>query len=133
MKDSKYVYPAIFTPDPEGGYCVRFPDIDGCFTDGDSLPEAVSMAEDALALMLYEYEAEGKPVPAPSNLKNIAHESNEFVSYVYADTMEYRKKFNNKAVKKTLSIPEWLNEAATKANINFSQTLQEALKQKLGA
>lgn len=131
MEDSKYVFPAVFTPEAEGGYSVRFPDIDGCFTDGNSLVEAMEMAEDALALMLYEYEAEGKPIPAPSAPEAIDHAENEFVNYVYADTMEYRKQFNNRAVKKTLSIPEWLNEAATKASINFSQTLQEALRKKL--
>lgn len=131
MTDSVYTYPAIFSPEKDGGYSVAFPDIDGCFSCGDSLAEAMVMASDALALMLYQYESEGKTVPKASDPKDIPCKDGQFVNYVVADTMEYRKRFNNKAVKKTLSIPEWLNEEAINANINFSQVLQEALKEKL--
>lgn len=128
---TRYIYPAVFTAESSGGYSVSFPDIEGCYTDGENLLDAMNMASDALALMLYQYEAEGKKAPDPSDPKTIHCESGQFVNYVLADTMEYRKRFNNKAVKKTLSIPEWLNEEAQNANINFSQTLQEALREKL--
>lgn len=128
---SRYVYPAIFTPEDSGGYSVVFPDLEGCYTCGDSLADSLEMAQDALALVLYGYEKDGHAIPAPSDRKDIRLQDNEFINYVSCDTMSYRKKYNNKAVKKTLSIPEWLNEEATAVGINFSQVLQDALKQQL--
>ena len=84
-----------------------------------------------LALTLYEYEADERSIPEASERSKIDLKENEFINYVTADTLEYRKRFNNKAVKKTLTVPEWLNEAAVEAGINFSQVLQEALTKKL--
>lgn len=130
--NTRNAYPAIFTPEQGGGYSVRFPDVDGCFTEGDSLADAIFMAEDALSLMLYEYESEGIQFPKPTNPKEWKTDPEEIISFVGADLLKYRKKFNKKAVKKTLTIPEWMNEEAVKAGINFSQLLQEALEQKLG-
>lgn len=128
---AKYVYPAIFTPEDEGKFSVCFPDIEGCFTCGDNLAEGIEMAKDALSLMLYDMEEEGTIVPTPTPLKDVQTEGDAFVSYIPADTFEYQKRFCNRTVKKTLSIPEWLNESATAAGINFSQALQNALKQQL--
>lgn len=128
---SRYVYPAIFTPEDNGGYSVLFPDLEGCYTCGDSLADSLEMAQDALALVLYGYEKDGHAIPEPSDRSDIILQDNEFINYVSCDTMAYRKKYNNKAVKKTLSIPEWLNEEATAVGINFSQVLQDALKQQL--
>ena len=126
----KYVFPAVFT-EANGGFAIRFPDVDGCFTCGENLTDGIEMAEDALALMLYEFEKEGNAIPAASRLKEIETEANEFVTYITCDTLKYRKMHNNRAVKKTLTIPEWLNEEATAQEINFSQVLQEALRRKL--
>ena len=128
---AKYVYPAVFTPEENGNYSILFPDLDGCYTCGDSLEDGIEMAEDALALILYGYEKDNKSIHAPSNHETIALKPGEFVNYIACDTMIYRKMYNNKAVKKTLTIPEWLNEAATAAGLNFSQVLQEALIQKM--
>lgn len=128
---AKYAYPAVFTPESGGGYSVYFPDIEGCYSQGDNMADAIFMAEDALELMLYEYEEENKVIPRPSDPQTIVLNEGEIASYVSADTLKYRKMFNNKAVKKTLTIPEWMNEAATKENINFSQVLQDALRQRL--
>lgn len=128
---AKYAYPAVFTPESGGGYSVYFPDIEGCYSQGDNMADAIFMAEDALELMLYEYEESNKEIPKPSDLKKIKLNNGEIASYVSADTLKYRKIFNDKAVKKTLTIPEWMNEAATKENINFSQVLQDALRQRL--
>lgn len=128
---TRNAYPAIFTPEEGGKYSVRFPDVEGCFTEGDSLPDAIFMAEDALSLMLYEYESEGLAFPKESDPNTFSIEPGEIVSYVGADLLKYRKRFNKKAVKKTLTIPEWMNEAAVEAGINFSQLLQEALEQRL--
>ena len=81
--------------------------------------------------MLYNYEKEGKEIPAPSAPSAISLEENEFINYIACDTLSYRKRFANTAVKKTLTIPSWLNEEATALGLNFSQVLQEALMQKI--
>ena len=91
------------------------------------------MAEDALAFTLYDYETEAKAIPEPSTPDSIELEGKEFVNYVVCDTLEYRKLHNNRSVKKTLTIPEWLNESATAMGLNFSQVLQDALMDKVGA
>ena len=126
----KYVYPAIFTEE-NGMYSVLFPDLEGCYTSGDDLKDAFEMAEDVLAFTLYHYESKGLDIPEPSAINSIKVKDNEFVNCVLADTLTYQKMHNNKAVKKTLSLPEWLNEMATAENLNFSQILQNALKNEL--
>ena len=131
-KNAIYIYPAVFTPEDNGKYSIRFPDIEGCLTFGENLEDGMMMAKDALSLAIYSnYEEPEIEVPASTKINEIKLDKNEFVTYVVADTTYYRRKFGTKAVKKTLTIPEWLNEAATKENINFSQVLQEALKNKL--
>lgn len=128
---AKYAYPAIFTPEEDGSFSILFPDLEGCYTCGDSLEDGIEMAEDALALVLYGYEKDGRKIPAPSAPSAFTLSDNAFVNYIACDTLKYRKMYNNKAVKKTLTIPEWLNEAACSMGINFSQVLQEALLQKV--
>lgn len=129
----KYAYPAIFTPEENGAFSVVFPDLEGCYTCGDNLEDALEMAEDALALTLYGYETDKRPIPDPSPLSALTPDSGkeEFINYIACDTLEYRKMYNNKSVKKTLTIPEWLNEAAISMDINFSQVLQDALLTKI--
>ena len=117
-------YPVVFHPE-EVGYSVTVPDIEGCFTQGDDMNEAVAMAQDAIGLMLEDC----KTYPKPSNPADIHLEPNEFVAMVPFDEAAYKKK--QKPVKKTLSIPAWLNRAAEEAHVNFSGVLQEALKAKL--
>lgn len=129
---ARYAYPAVFTPEEEG-YSVTFPDLEGCCTEGDNLTDAIYMAEDALALVLYGYEKEGRVIPPPSSPASLSLKEGEFVNFVACDTLEYRKMYSSKAVKKTLTIPEWLNEEATAIGINFSQVLQEALMEKIQA
>jgi len=125
---AKYVYPAVFTRE-EKGYSVIFSDLEGCYTCGDTLEEAIEMAEDVLAFTLYSYETDKRDIPEPS--ESFELKDNDFINYIRCDTEEYHRMNNNKAVKKTLSIPEWLNEKAVAAGLNFSQVLQEALKEKL--
>jgi len=127
----KYVYPAIFRPEPEGGYSIFFPDIKRGATQGEDVIEGMEMAEDFLCLALYNME-EGKiEIPQPSNIKNIEALQDDIVTLVAVDTDEYRRYYENKLIKKTLNIPSWLNARAEKANVNFSQTLQAALKREL--
>ena len=127
---SRYVYPAIITHEENGMYSVDFPDLEGCYTCGEDLAEALYMAEDVLAFTLYDYEKEKRSIPAPSSRDALKTSNSDFVNMIACDTLEYQKKNNNKAVKKTLSIPEWLNEIALANNANFSQVLQEALMKK---
>lgn len=129
---SKYVYPAVFTQEDNGQYSVVFRDLEGCYTCGDSIEQAIEMAEDALALVLYGYEVEGKEIPRPSSRESIEVQQGEFVNDIRCDTLAYRKMYNNKSVRKNVTLPEWLNEEAEALKINFSQVLQEALLQKLG-
>ena len=127
---AKYVYPAIFTPE-EGGYSIRFPDFESCYTSAVTLTEGMEMANDVLCLTLYGMEEDGGEIPRASSVKEIKTTGEEFVSLVACDTMEYRKFYDNRAVKKTLTIPAWLNTMAERQGINFSMTLQTALKQEL--
>ena len=131
---TKYVFPAVFEPEEEGGFSVYFPDIDGCYTQGDDIEEALYNAEDALSLMLYGMEERGETIPSPSAVMDVEAglPDGNFVSLVRCDTITYRKRFHSRAVRKTLTIPEWLNDIAEREDINFSFILQNALKQTLG-
>lgn len=130
----KLVYPACFYPCEEGGYTVVFPDLPGCVTEGDTLSEAVDMAIDAASGWLLEYVEDNKRLPKPSNIKDVIPDEyeNGFVSLISVDLDEFSKKYANKAVKKTLTIPAWLNTVAEENNLNFSQILQDALTRHLG-
>ena len=128
---AKYVYPAIFHPnEDDGSITVTVPDLPGCITEGKDLADAIFMAEDAFSLWLWYTEDHHEPIPAPTQPPVVT--APEFVNYVYGDTDEYRRKNDSRAVKKTLSIPSWLNARAEQAGVNFSQVLQEALKERLG-
>ena len=129
----KLFYPAIFHVAEEGGFWITFPDIPECMTQGDDMQEAYEMAVDALGLALTSREQEKQEIPSPSALSEIHIDINEYCVIVEFDMLAYKKRTNPKSVKKTLSIPEWLNEEATALGINFSQVLQEALIQKVGA
>lgn len=133
-------YPACFFKE-EDGYSVIFPDLNHLATCGDTLEEALAMAIDCLAGYLYTCQRDGGSIPEPSALesinpadvaKDLYEELGEyFVNIVTVDVAEYAKTHFEKSVKKTLTIPAWLNTAALEQNINFSQVLQEALKERL--
>ena len=128
---AKYIYPAVFTMELNGQYSVRFPDLESCYTQGEDLTSAYEMAEDVLCLCLYNLERANKQTPESTYIENVVLAPSEFVSLVSADTMEYRRFFDNKAVKKTLTIPSWLNDMAERQDVNFSNVLQVALKERL--
>lgn len=128
---SKYVYPAILTREQSGLYSVAFPDFEACFTQGSDLADALTMAQDILSLTLCDMEDDGTLIPQASSPQSLTTESNSFVSLVMADTVEYRRAYSGRAVKKTLTLPSWLNYEAEKANVNFSQILQNALMEYL--
>ena len=126
----KLFYPAIFHKAEEGGFWISFPDIHECLTEGDDMQQAYEMAVEALGLALVNRKEEKEEIPVPSEIDRIQEEDGTLV-IVEFDIQEYLRKHNSKAVKKTLSIPEWLNEEATAMGVNFSQVLQEALMNKL--
>ena len=128
---SKLFYPALFHKAEEGGFWVSFPDIPECLTQGDDMAQAYEMAVDALGLALTSRENEHQPLPSPSDPTEIIPELDAFLVVIEFDMLAYKKRNNSRAVKKTLSIPEWLNEAAIAMDINFSQVLQEALLAKI--
>lgn len=127
---AKYIYPAVFKQDGEV-YTVRFPDFESCYTQGDDLCDAYEMAEDVLCMTLYNLEENGESIPQASAMYVVENGEGEFVSLVSCDTLEYRKLYDNKAVKKTLTVPAWLNTMAERDGINFSAVLQAALKNEL--
>jgi len=127
----KYAYTAIFAPEENNAYSVYFPDLPGCYTSGDNLPDAIRMAQDVLCLRLYDMEQDKQTIPSANSPKNIETDGDEFTSVIAVDTETYRRFYENKSIKKTLTIPMWLNEQAERANVNFSQTLQRALKDEL--
>lgn len=127
----RHVYPAVLRPEEGAGYFVFFPDLERGATQGADLADAIAMAQDALCLALYDMEESGEDVPAPSNAKDLSVAEDDVVTLISVDTEDYRRYFENKLVKKTLNIPSWLNAKAEAANINFSQTLQNALREEL--
>lgn len=128
---NKLFYPAVFHVAEEGGFWITFPDLPECMTQGDNMEEAYEMAVDALGLALVGREQEKQEIPPASELNQITIGKDEYCVIVEFDMLAYKKRTNSKAVKKTLSIPEWLNEEAVALGINFSQVLQEALMQKV--
>ena len=126
---SKHFYPAVFLEETDG-FSVRFPDLEGCFTEGNTLEEAYNMAIDAIGLYLQDTDNQFS-FPEASNPGNVITEKGEFVVLVEFDDVEYHKRHDRKLVKKTLTIPSWLNQAAEKEGVNFSATLKEALLEKL--
>lgn len=129
----KYAYTAVFNPEPGklNLYNVSFPDLPGCNTFGESLEDAVRMAEDALCLWLYDKEETKSGIPTATKPSKIKVSGDDFITVISVDSDNYRRYYENKAVKKTLTIPARLNQMAEAANINFSQTLQKALKEEL--
>ena len=126
-----YVYPVIFSPLSESGYCVYAPDIKGCITEADNIAEGIIKIRDGLCGMLYIMERDKKPIPDATDTKNIEHEEDDIITLVDVPMEEYRRRVGTKAVRRTISIPEWLDEIALNAGVSLSQVTQEALRVKL--
>lgn len=129
--NDKFFYPALFHKEDGGGFWVSFPDIPECLTQGTDMSQAYEMAVDALGLALADRIKENN-VPVPTSIDFLVIAENSYPVIIEFDLLEYKKKHSSRAVKKTLTIPEWLNDEAIKKNINFSAVLQEALKAQLG-
>jgi len=127
----KYVYPAIFRSEPDGGFSIFFPDIQRGATQGDDIIDGMYMAKDFLCLALCDIEEDGEVIPPPSDIRMLNTQPEEFATLILVDTNEYRRYHENKMVKKTVTIPAWLNARAEEAGLDFSQILQEALRKEL--
>lgn len=133
----KAVYPVIFTEDKNGEYLVEVPDM-GILTEGKDLGDAMFMARDAIGLAGIVAEDKNEEIPKPSKVEDIKLEEGEFsdegksiVALVDVDFTEYRRKNDNKTVRRNVTLPNWLDHAATEAGLNVSRVLREALAEKL--
>ena len=95
---ARHTYPAIFEKEVEGGYSIYFPDIEGCYTQSENVAEGVENAEDALCLMLFELEKQGKPIPTPTDIRSIVLDDENIVTLVSCDTRFYEDYFGGKFV-----------------------------------
>ncbi len=137
-----YVYPAVFYEE-EGKISILLPDLGNLATFGDNVADAMRMAQDACDLYLFTALRDGESLPAPSALSKIntvavlkdfemeSAADSAFVNMVLVDMTEYARQHSDKAVKKALSIPMWLNTLYEEKSINFSKVLQDALLAKV--
>lgn len=128
----RYIFPAVFEPGDIKGYTVTFPDLPGCITEGDDMEEALHMAKEALELFLYSMEEDEEVIPQPTLPENISVPTKSFISIIGVWMPVVRDEMENRSIKKTLTIPKWLNDIAENNKVNFSQILQTALKDYLG-
>ena len=131
MAANTYVFPAYFFSDPDG-ISVEFPDLPGCLPCGATMEEAFHNAKEALGLHLFGMEQDGEAIPAPTPVQDLSPEAGAAVALMEVFRPPVRDRINNRVVKKTLTIPAWLNREAEAAHVNFSQILQEGLKRYLG-
>lgn len=125
----KLIYPALFKPfsDGSGGYVVEFPDLPGCVTEGRNLEEAIEMGIDAASGWILGELEDGETLPKASAYESVQVHSGEMLNMLLLDLDAYEEKYGEKAVRKNLTIPAWLNTYAEKNQINFSKVLQDAL------
>jgi len=119
-----YIYPAIFHPNKDGSYTITFPDLEGCISEGKTLANAIYMSHSALKQWLLYLMDEDSAIPAASSIKRIRVIGEEFTTLVHVTINESR------AVKRTVSIPKWMDEKAIDSGISLSRILQDALSKK---
>lgn len=131
MKKDVRIYPALLSED--GKYvCVRFPDLPGCNTFGEGYADAIASARDALGGHLLCMEEDNDPIPTPTPVSGLKPEKGEVAVLIDVRMDILREEEANKSVSKNVTLPSWLNQLAMESKINFSNTLQEALREKLG-
>lgn len=126
----KYVYPAILTQEDDG-IIVSFPDVEGARTDGATMEEALENADDVLNLMLLTMEEKHMNIKPPTPIASLDVPKGSTVALVRADTLAYSKKVDTRAVRKSVSIPAWMDTLAREHNLNFSNVLQNAICREL--
>ncbi|MCL2560616.1 MAG: type II toxin-antitoxin system HicB family antitoxin [Turicibacter sp.] len=120
-------YPATFTPEEDGGYFIQFPDVKGAYTgiNEDDIAFGLSMAEEVLGLVLSSCIEDNEPIPNPSDINKLTAPPGGFVTMVKVDLEEYLK--DTTPVKKTLTIPKWVNDLGNRCSVNFSKVLTNAI------
>lgn len=131
MKKDRYIYPTIFSY-ADDGISVDFPDLPGCITCGDNDEEALHMAKEAMALHLYGIEEDQEDIPSPASPHHLHLKDNQVVVLIEVWMPPFRSEMENQSVKKTLTIPQWLDDIAKEHKVNYSKLLQEAIKDHLG-
>jgi predicted RNase H-like HicB family nuclease len=126
MKNT-YIYPAILNY-TESGISIEFPDLPGCLPCANTSEEAAKNAKEAMGLHLWGMEKDNDLIPEPTDIADLKYTNGEIPLLVEVFMPPIRDRLNNKFVKKTLSIPQWLNAEAERAGVNFSQILQNGLK-----
>ena len=140
----KVIYPVLFYEEKEGNYSVFVPDLDNASTCGNTLEEAMNMAEDLIAGIVLDKMEDGEKIPKANKIEDMDYEKLEkelnienwdyvskFKTYVVVDISAFAEKWGKELVKKTVNIPKWINTKAEDLRINFSKTLEEALLQKI--
>lgn len=122
---AEYVYPAIFHSNEDGSFTITYPDLPGCISEGKNLANAMYMAQTALAQWIEYLTDKKQSLPSPTNLKCLKSTELEFVNLIRADIKDRR------AVKRTVSIPKWMDDMVSEAGLSLSRVLQEALRDKL--
>ena len=122
---AEYVYPAIFHPNEDGSFTITYPDLPGCVSEGKTLGNAIYMAQSALAQWMEYLTDKKQEIPKASSLKDIKADKEEFASLVRVDVRDGR------AVKRTVSIPKWMDDMVSEAGLSLSRVLQDALKERL--
>ena len=131
MHPNNYEFPAFFYYDDDG-ISIEFPDLPGCLPCAQTSEEAFHNAKEALGLHLFGMEQDGDTIPSPTPVKDLRPDEGAVIAMVEVFMPSVRDRINKKTVKKTLTLPAWLNREAEAANVNFSLILQEGLKQYLG-
>lgn len=140
----KVIYPVLFYEEKESGYSVFVPDLQNNSTCGETLEEAMYMAEDLIAGIILDLMEEGNKIPKARKIEEVSFEELEnnleiedweyvskFKTYIVVDVSTFAEKWGKELVKKTVNIPKWVNTKAEELKINFSKTLEEALLQRI--
>lgn len=124
---NEYVYPAVFHSNEDGSFTITYPDLPGCISEGKSLGNALHMAQAALTQWIEYLKDKKQDIPLASALQDIETTQGEFVNFIRADVKDSR------AVKRTVSIPKWMDDKVSEAGLSLSRVLQDALKDRLKA
>ena len=122
---AEYVYPAVFHPNEDGSYTITYPDLPGCTSEGKNLGNAMYMAQAALTHWIEYLTDKQQPIPPASGLQAFGTLPGEFVNFIRADLKD------NRAVKRTVSIPIWLDDKVRETGLSLSRVLQDALSERL--
>jgi predicted RNase H-like HicB family nuclease len=120
-----YIYPAVFNANDDGSYTITFPDLPGCISEGKSLSNALYMAENALQQWIENLTGTEQPIPLSSNIQTITAPISGLVTLVRTEIKD------NHAVRRTISLPSWMDQEVSNRGWSLSRILQDELKSRL--